>query len=79
MVTSTHPLAVAGKSSPAARRAEEAQNIINWDHRISLRSASPEPGRMRKPIHTATQERFLALLKGDRKAAGLTQAQVAGD
>ena len=33
---------------------------------------------MRKPIHTATQERFLALLKGARKAAGLTQAQVAG-
>jgi transcriptional regulator with XRE-family HTH domain len=33
---------------------------------------------MRKPIHTAAQERFLALLKGARKAAGLTQAEVAG-
>jgi transcriptional regulator with XRE-family HTH domain len=33
---------------------------------------------MRKPIHTAAQERFLALLKGVRKAAGLTQAEVAG-
>ena len=33
---------------------------------------------MRKPIHTAAQDRFLALLKGARKAAGLTQAEVAG-
>ena len=33
---------------------------------------------MRKPIHTAAQERFLALLKGARKSAGLTQAEVAG-
>ena len=33
---------------------------------------------MRKPIHTAAQERFLALLKGARKTAGLTQAEVAG-
>ncbi len=43
-----------------------------------MRSASPEPGRVRKPIHTAAQERFLALLKGARKSAGLTQAEVAG-
>ena len=33
---------------------------------------------MRKPIHTAAEERFLALLKGARKAAGLTQAEVSG-
>ena len=33
---------------------------------------------MRKPIHTAAQERFLGLLKGARKSAGLTQAEVAG-
>ena len=33
---------------------------------------------MRKSIHTAAQERFLALLRGARKAAGLTQAEVAG-
>ena len=33
---------------------------------------------MCKPIHTAAQERFLALLKGARKTAGLTQAEVAG-
>ena len=33
---------------------------------------------MRKPIHTAAQDRFLALLKGARKFAGLTQAEVAG-
>jgi transcriptional regulator with XRE-family HTH domain len=31
----------------------------------------------RKPIHTAAQERFLALLKKARKAADLTQAEVA--
>ena len=33
---------------------------------------------MRKPIHTAAQERFLTLLKGARQAARLTQAEVAG-
>jgi transcriptional regulator with XRE-family HTH domain len=33
---------------------------------------------MRKPIHTAAQDRFLALLKGARKSAELTQAEVAG-
>jgi len=33
---------------------------------------------MRKPIHTAAQDRFLALLKGARKTTGLTQAEVAG-
>src|SRR3954471_24635864 len=33
---------------------------------------------MRKPIHTAAQDRFLAVLKSARKSAELTQAELAG-
>ena len=62
------------------KRAEEAQNILNWDNPF-IRSACavlhPSPGACASRS-IPPPERFLALLKDARKSAGLTQAEVAG-